>query len=1247
MEKDMKRSFAFLFVLGFFLSLNAQTIQDIDRYIENPQMFAENQEPFHVPLVPFSTETQALSQNWQDSPWVLSLNGTWKFLWVANPREVPTGFEQPTNPLNSWDEITVPGVWQTQGYGHNMYRNIPQALAPFDPPHVPDDWNPTGCYKRTFTVPAEWSGRPVFLHFEGVKSASFVWINGEYVGYDQGGMTSAEYNITSHLKPGKNTLAVQVMRWSDGSYLEDQDMWRFSGIYRNVYLYSTPLLHIRDFFVRTDLDENFEDAILHIDLSLRRYLDTAPTRARVSAKVYDDQKNLISEFDEDRDVQGTKDVILKMSGEIENPKKWSAEKPNLYTLILSLTDDKGQLLEVLEETIGFRKLDIVDRQARINGVAVDHMGVNKHEHHPQYGRTMSKEMMIKDLTVMKQFNVNSVRLCHYPNAPLWYDMADLYGVYVQDEVNAECHYAEEWLADEPGWEEAFLDRFVGMLERDKNHPSVIMWSTGNECGLGRAHDLMADYMRKRDPRRFLYHQSNSPDGTAPFADIDGPRYPHPAELRKQAEHTTRPIVMGEYMHAMGNSVGLFEEFWQLVREIPSLQGGYIWDWVDQGLESPLISTPDRSSLDNMATLMGSPKHVQGKKGKALYLTGLDDWVTVYNHPEFDTIDRALTLEAWVMPKKWFGSNTFIAKGNSQYGLQQTTKDTLEFFVQGPRQRISVKSPTPGDWYFNWHHISGVYNGSELQLYIDGERLASKSFNQSIQRCFFPIDIGRNSEVHREQYAGWTAHTLIDEVRVYRAAFTPLETQTFEDPAEECLLWLDFDTLSEKGSYLSYGTSSFCINGTVFSDRTPQPEMWQIKKNHAPVQFKAIDLSKGLVEIANEHNFTHLGEHRCTWEIVADNQVLQEGLLDLDLAPKTKKEIHIPYRNPVAKPGTEFWLNIRVQLAKDRIWAQAGHEITSAQFLLPNKAPARVALTGQAPKVEESEDEIIVSAENFEVVFAKTTGALAQIQFNDKDMLLDGLKFNLWRAPLMNELYSWGRAEFQPWWRMQFDRIQSELLEYNKRLTDSTVIIEFRLLSRAPGEIQGYDNRFTYTVHGSGDMIVRHQAIPAGDFDLDWLPRIGWSLKVDSVLNNVTWYGRGPVENYPDRKNGTPVAIYESSVENMYVPYVVPQEHGNRSDVRWMALASNEGPGLAFFAKPVMNFSVTEYGNIDRAIYAFQLQKNDGIIVNIDHKVTGVGGTPVSTLPAYRTFPDAYDYEIRIRPFDSATESPIELNKTLW
>lgn len=1243
---------ALLLVVLFFRFSGGigQSLTNLNAYIENPQMVAENQEPPHVPLVPFDNLENAKTHDWKTSPYYQSLDGTWKFKWVVNPSQVPDYFYRMDYDVSNWDNITVPRVWQTEGFGHIIYRNIPQEFSPYNPPFVPDDLNPTGCYRTIFKIPASWNNRQIFLHFDGVQSASFVWVNGQYVGYDEDGMTPSEYNITKYVQPGDNVLAVKVIRWCDGSYLEDQDMWRFSGIYRSVYAYAAPQRHIRDFFVKTDLDARYQNAVLAIEAEIVNYAQKAGD-CKIRLQLFDKNGVTVMNTEHPFTLSDSISQTILIERGVRNPLKWSDEKPNLYSLTLSLFDGDDKLEEVISTRIGFRKLEVKNSVALINGVPIEFRGVNRHEHHPKYGRTMTEEMMRKDLELMKQFNVNAVRTSHYPNDPLWYELCDQYGVYVQDEVNAECHYSESWLADTPGWETAFMDRFTRMIERDKNHPSVVMWSTGNECGLGRAHFLMAEYAQQRDTTRFLYHQSNAPDGTAPYADIDGPRYPSPDKLRLIAEQANRPVVMGEYAHAMENSLGNFDEFWALIREFPVLQGGFIWDWVDQGLECPLITTPDLSRHKNQGFFMGRPKLVPGKFGQAVELSGIDDWVELYQDASLDITGTQLTLEAWVYPRSFKGLNPIITKGNRQFGIQQIHADSLEFYIFDGR-RISLKVPVPGDWNYNWHYIAGVYDGSELRLYLDTEYVWKKPYEGAILSSLFPLCIGRNAQVQREQYPGWMSNAIIDQVRVYNRALSEQQLgQDVSNKDNSLVLSLNFDQIEQKGTFLSYGSSPFCINGVIFANRTPQPEAFQMKKSHAPIRVVAENLARGRFRVTNYYGFTNLNEFEMNWSIITEDESISAGKMMVDVPPGTTKDLMIPYVLPVGHGSAEYWLNISFLLGEKTLWAPQGHELTFEQFRLPVETePGQMVSLDGVPNLttQEMGNLFKIFGRDFVYTFDRTKGCLIEMSYQNHALMNIGPMPNFFRAPISNEMVEWGKAEAADWFAMGFDRLIHQVTSFSiQRSSGKTIQVEVRLRSRAQDRSEYFSSTLSYEILGSGDILLQHHVFTEGNMHVEWLPRMGLEFRIPARMELLSWYGKGPFENYPDRKTGAKINVYNGTVDEQFVPYLSPQDHGNKTEVRWFALQDHEGYGLAIFGMPVMNFSVSPYDDLHKAAYAFQLKRTGLVICNVDYRITGVGDTPNPVRPKYRTFPDEASYRIRLRPFSAKETTPLKLSKQMF
>ncbi len=555
---------------------------------ENPQMIGQNKEPAHCTLIPYAALEKAIKGVREESEFYKSLNGNWKFHWVSKPADRPQEFYKPDYDDNEWDEIPVPSNWQMYGYGRPIYLNVPYPFKK-DPPFIQHDYNPVGSYRSEFEVPAGWKQRQVFIHFDGVESAFYLWINGQKVGYSQGSRTPAEFNITEYLRHGKNFLAVEVYRWSDGSYLECQDFWRLSGIFRNVYLFSTPGLHIRDFEVSSDLDEEYQDAVLRVRARVRNYSDEAVKNTKVEVSLLDAANNPVGS---EVLLQGSSvyvspgaESIVKMKASVRNPLKWSAEKPHLYTLLVKLKNEKGEIIETESCKFGFRKVEIKEGQLLLNGAPILIKGVNRHEHDPDTGHAVSLDSMVKDILLMKQFNINTVRTAHYPDDPQWYELCDQYGIYVIDEANIESHgigyRPEDTLANKPEWKKAHLDRIISMVERDKNHPSVIIWSMGNEAGDGTTFEAASEWIHRRDPSRPVHYERA---GRRPHTDIVCPMYSRIGSIVKYAqEKQDRPLIMCEYAHAMGNAVGNLKEYWDAIEEYKHLQGGSIWDWVDQGL----------------------------------------------------------------------------------------------------------------------------------------------------------------------------------------------------------------------------------------------------------------------------------------------------------------------------------------------------------------------------------------------------------------------------------------------------------------------------------------------------------------------------------------------------------------------------------------------------------------------------------------------------------------------------------------
>ncbi|RTR37701.1 DUF4981 domain-containing protein [Shewanella canadensis] len=563
-----------------FLGLCSLTSQAAERW-QDHSVFEVNKEPPHASFFAYGSILKASADNYRNSKNFMDLNGIWQFHYAPNPASVPEDFANSNYEPTNWGSIQVPGNWETQGYGHAIYLD---ERYPFTTswPDAPEDHNPTGSYRREFTLPEDWQGKQVFFHVGAARSSLTLLVNGAEVGYSQGAKTPAEFNITQYLKPGKNLLSMKIIRWSDASYLESQDMLRMSGIERDVYLFATPQQRIGDIDANYRLNSSLDKVELALSLKLKNHQTAAPVS--VGYQLFSPAGEL--------EASGSQRLILKGDNSINfeaklvSPLLWNAETPNRYQLIVSMKDDSGQLLQASSQHIGFRHIQIKAGQLLVNKRAITIRGVDRHETDPLTGHVVSRESMEQDIRLMKQSNINAVRSSHYPNDPYWLHLTDKYGMYVIDEANIESHPLaideKTQLGNEMSWYPAHLARIERMLERDKNHPSVIIWSLGNEAGEGKLFEQLYRWVKQRDPSRPVQYE---PAGMAAYTDIVAPMYPSIERIETYAkEHTDRPLIMIEYAHAMGNSVGNLQDYWDVIEKYPNLQGGFIWDWVDQSLK---------------------------------------------------------------------------------------------------------------------------------------------------------------------------------------------------------------------------------------------------------------------------------------------------------------------------------------------------------------------------------------------------------------------------------------------------------------------------------------------------------------------------------------------------------------------------------------------------------------------------------------------------------------------------------------
>ena len=1230
-------------------------------YIENTEVFELNQEEGRAYYIPQHSR---------------QLNGKWKFFYADTPEGIPAEFYQEKFSDGKWAMIDVPANWEMRGWGDPLFRNV---TAPFktDPPRVPHEYNPTGAYRTTFTLPQEWKGEEVFLRFEKVASASFLWVNGQEVGYNEGAQEPAEYDITPYLKKGRNTLAMLVVKYSDGYYLEGQDYWRLAGIFDDVYVYATPRTRLFDWYVTTDLDEQYRDAELNVQTTVRRYDGATETEGlRVKAQLKDGQGKLVAEMESpaggfSADAQT---MELSMAHHIDNPLKWTSETPDTYVLDMQLCDGRGNVLDVARQTVGFKESEMRDHVFYLNGKPLKLSAECSHMQHPENGHTIADSTVEQDMTILKQYGFNAVRTSHYPPVPRYMEYAAKYGLYIIDETGDESH-ATEYVCDDEHFTAMYRERVRRMVLRDRNQPAVLFWSAGNESGEGQNISQVVAEGKRLDKTRFWMYGGNA--YSHPAEDIIGPRYPTPLELEMNIGHhqdrDERPSFMDEYISVAGNAGGFFDEMWNVIYSYPRSIGGAVWDFVSTGITETARSLTDQSPHANPVNIMGRAKLVEekttlnpaDKHNHVLDLNGHDQWVEVYRSHALDVQGDSLTILFDVFPRALVSScGSFITKGSYQFGVQQDGKEKLKFYintnksVEHPGQgscRYELSVPLPSDWEQHWHHVVAQYDGGKgvMTLSIDGQQKECAAQGRIINAPY-PLNIGRNEQAHDAETDVYICDAKMDNVGVFSqvldaGACTP----------SQALLWLDFEQEQQGDKYFSYGIGARTY-GTIWPDRTVQPEAVQMKYVTRPIAISMIDAANHTFEVWNRNHFLNANHYQTYWLLYEDGQVIQHGELALDVEPLSRQVVKVPFTKPQLKPGCEYRIQFSTRLREDEVWARAGFEVAHDQAELPWHLTAEEPETApsQAAHLEQTADSLRVSGQGFSYTFT-ADGSLVSIQQQGKELLREPLQLNVWRAPIANEMDEWGSSNidyhrYKDWngrriaaeyYGNSLDRTSRIPLSCTAREIDGQVYLDVRCFTQF-GEVAysrldtyisgltytGMEETYNYRITGDGTLHLHHVVSPMGKMP-SLLPRIGLTMTLNGQMKQVDWYGRGPEENYPDRKSGYMVGVYRSTVDEMYEPYILPEDCGLRCDNRWMALSDGNGSGLRIRMDQLFNFNALPYStdNLTRAVYQYQLQPQDGVTLNLDYATTGLGCTSRYVLPGYQVKPQRYERQITFSP----------------
>lgn len=1210
---------------------------------EDPAVFRIDKLPPRATLTAFPAAEAARTQPPAASPWRMSLNGEWSFFHVGHPRAVPAGFEQPGFDASGWGTLPVPSNWQMHGHGAPLFTNIIYPFAK-NPPFVmgvppghfsnfPEERrNEVGLYRRSFTVPADWAGRRVIIHFAGVNSALQLWVNGRSVGYSEDSRTPAEFDLTPHLQPGENVLAAQVWQNCDGSYLEDQDMWRLSGIFRDVFLRSEGAVELADLELRASLADGYRAGELAFHPTVKNH-GAKSVEATATLEVFDPSgvslrtARLQLNVPAGRQARGALEIEP-----IANVRRWSAETPTLYTASVGI-EVAGQPTAHYALRVGFRTSEIKNGQLLVNGQPILIKGVNRHEIDPQTGHHVSEASMRRDLLLMKRYNINAVRTSHYPNDTRFYELCDELGLYVVDEANIETHgmgYGPESLAKNPVWEAAHLDRTINMLERDKNHPSVIIWSLGNEAGDGVNFVAASRWLKQRDPSRPVMSEQAK---QAAHTDLITPMYDTIDKMRAFAEQESkkpladqRPMIQCEYSHAMGNSCGNLAEYWELIRSHRLLQGGFIWDWVDQGLlahKQAADAVKDRSPLAQRTHLNGTLHRDEGLVIGNLWVDPAPPLRALQTFSVEADVRGNLSDARNVIRKNEPVFTRPIAgqAGSWSLGANMLLTDLVfEARIDGQWHQVSM--PLPEDWLSRFHRYEAGYDGSKMTLAIDGRPAASLAVGGTLAPSAAPLALFRASD---------------ESFRIFYGAIRSLKLRA----GEKNLCDLDFVAAARTPAtrpFFAYGgdfndrpTDSYAsFDGLVTPDRQPSPQIPEVFKVQQNIHtaLLAATAQEATLRIRNEFFFTTLEAFASEWELTENGRVVATGPLALPaIAPQAEGDTRIAFpAGLISKAGAEYHLRVLHRLRRDEPWAAAGTIMAWDQLALaltpratpqPNRANAAPVLA----RTEGVFTELTTDTARYR--FDDQTGALVSLKSLDIELLASPLHLNFWRPPTNNDEGGRLPLKLRPW---RFAGREARVTA--RAFTAESGVATLRYTLAIPvGESTA---EFVYRVHGSGQLEMEVVFRPTGK-DLPLLPRVGLSAALPRDFRHVAWFGKGPYENHIDRQAGSWVGDFRGVADEFFHRYQDPQESGHRTGVRHVSFTRTGGAGLKVEAMGASLLEFNAYphlpGDIELARHPLDLPASDVVTIALDHAMMGLSGTnswgalplPQYQLPADREY----------------------------
>lgn len=1198
---------------------------------------------------------------------------------------------------NDWKtNLQLPCSWTRQGFDFSIYTNVTMPWqSKYDSnvsaPNAPANYNPVGLYRKTFKVTDDMkaaNGR-VYLSFQGVESSYYVYVNGKEVGYSEDSYSPHSFDITDYLTTdgSDNLLAVEVHKFCDGTWMEDQDMYYDGGIFRDVYLYSAPLVHIQDYKVETDLDENYENATMKLNVTVANASKAAAEGYKVDVRLYDqDGKMFVNDMTMDLDTvpaaDGDTDGSVSTAGSklVLSPELWSAETPNLYTMVLSLYDSKtGTYMGSVSQQLGFREIEFTKSEVDTNGnrITTDSeykpitingkqlllKGTNRHDTDPEYGKYVPHETQEEDIKLMKQYNLNALRTSHYSNDEYLYYLCDKYGIYVMGETNLESHALMNQGEKQVNFKNLAMDRTVTAFNRLKNRTAIVMWSTGNEnyysssasYANGMFYDLIW-YFKNNDSTRPIHSESS--DGNN-GTDMRSNMYPSVDTLYSRAA-ANMPYVLCEYDHAMGNAVGNLKEYWDAIRSSDNMLGGFIWDWVDQSrilsldnLPQSYVVTEKKDGVVGSASISSVDENpdsgaLTGKSANGYALFESDK----YNEA-LSGSGKSFTVEVICKPASDGADKVLIAKGDYQFALKTNSSKQLEFFAYYNNNWNSVTAKKPDNWVGNWHQVVATYDKGAIKIYCDGELVGSGNGNTTIASSSVALGVGCSAD------NGRTFDGEISMGRVYSRALSLEEinaqnstTPAITEKSDDVLLWADFSGLTVdesskpydyyadtdahtnlysdeiKGNFYGYGgdsgespnDNSFCVNGLVSPDRDVQPELYEVKYQYQSVWFTADDsrLLGETIDVYNENNFLNLNDFDVKWTLTEDGKEIGSGKLSAEDT------------NIAGRESGSIKVPYRASMPEEK---KAGAEYylnLSVQLKEDTewaKAGHEVAyeqfqIPAEVTKVEPTVNTNVTVDESAEDVI-KVSGTDFSFEVEKATGTLKNYVYKgetlLTSGPVPN------------YWRGILNNdngnYDGNWKNVNKNVTASDIAvgtndagqktIRVTLASASQANLK---QTMVYKVDGSGAVTV-DATVDATGTSLGRYIRIGTVMELPEGYENVEWYGNGPVEAMWDREDFATVGRYSNTVSGMFYPYLDTQDTGTVTGVKWISVTNPSAKSaMAIAATDTVEASALHFtvDDLDQAQHPYELTKLDSTILTVNYRSQGTGNKScgADTLSAY-------------------------------